>query len=1323
MAAHCGGGGGKGSGNAGGGGGTNTGTAGADGIGGDGPNNPLDGFGGDIIGDGGNCTPTTCEAQGKTCGLTADGCGSVIDCGGCADGKVCGLLEANQCAGVEDVCVRVSQEVACADKQCGVEGDGCGGTYDCGSCPTGQLCGLVEAYQCATPPSSSSTDCPARITSCASVGASCGVIGNGCGGTIDCGGCGTGELCGNDPTKPLQCAPFDACVGLSPEAACAGKCGVVGDGCGGTVDCEAENQGCTGDDTCGGGGVAFQCGQGDDYSCEPDENACQGRECGFVSDGCGAAIDCGAGAGCGGGEQCSNGQCVAIQPGCTALTKEAACAGKECGTVGDNCGGTYQCGANNGACTAPEQCGVISAYQCDISPNDSENCVARTREEACAGKECGEAFDGCGTTGNHVYDCGPLANGACPGGTFCGVQEAYQCDPLPTQPACVPNGQNCTNQGWACGTFVDNCGNTSSCGTCIESQTCMGGITGPTTCVAVAGGAGSSCPLCSSVPTSCASNQLTRLTGRVITPGQDDSKTANHVRVPNAFVYIVRADDTSVLPAIGTGLPGSDGLSCDRCADQDLGPVLVGDVTDSEGKWELEGNIPVNKQFLLVTKVGKFRRAQRITLPPSAACVTTALPETMSTAGGELAGQGTGDNPTRLPRSMSDGLAVNIPRMAITTGAIDAMECVFYKMGLAQAEFGNYGDLPSHRIDLYRGASSGSPQGAFINGSTPHDSNLYNSLSRLEEYDMVVSDCEGGGWDSSFNQRGDGSNASQGGKVRQYVNRGGRMFLSHLSFSWLHQNGTTAYNSATALATGLGQAGTWSTSAISGVDFGTGVISNVGTRPRKSPRIQTFADWMSFEGVASAPDYSFRIIEPRSQNTAINAGTEEFVYRNDTAAIALEPDYSSTGNNRVQQFSFNTPFNAPSSAACGRVAYSGFHVAAAGGQGNSPFTSQTFPNHCTSATLGNSGNLTPQEKILLFMLFDLGTCVGQEPEPPSCTELTCQANQCGVVPDGCGGTMDCAGCPSGQQCNANVCTTTCVKTTCEAQGVACSTIADGCGGVIECECNACVPQTQQTVCAGGRCGYHSDGCNDVVFCGQCPQSCVPATVCPAGACGTIGDGCNGTINCPTCPGGQFCGAGGPNTCGEPACVPLECYELDGVECGLVGDGCGGTMTCGSCGPGQICTVVNGQPNRCAGCVAKTKTQACAGLECGLVGDGCGGTHDCGTCSPGEYCGALSPNMCDPGPQCTPQACPSGAECGVIGDGCGGSINCGTCPPDQLCGVFEPYKCGGCTPQSCESAGAQCGKIGDGCGGELDCGECPARFTCGLGQPNKCGQLR
>jgi hypothetical protein len=542
----------------------------------------------------------------------------------------------------------------------------------------------------------------------------------------------------------------------------------------------------------------------------------------------------------------------------------------------------------------------------------------------------------------------------------------------------------CAQLGWACGYTVDMCGNVVDCEeeglACGPNQVCVGGIDGPTVCAA---GIDPNCELCTAVPDCGAGAQLTRLTGRVITPGRGDTNTGNQVGVPNALVYIMKTDDLADLPAIPTGIP-TGGLACDRCEDQELGPLLAGGITDAFGNFAIEGNVPVGAEFLLVVKAGKFRRVVRHpALPAEAACQTTALPTTLP------------GNPTRLPRSTSDGDAVNIPKIAVTTGRIDAMECVFEKMGVAPSEFGNYPSAA--KVHLYRGTGeSGSPEGARVDDSTPDDIDIYGSLERLQSYDMVVSDCEGGGWDGRdglsplFPQR-----IAHGAKIREYVNRGGRLFASHLSMSWLNENGTTAWSEADPIATGLGAASTWDiayrgTGNLDG--SGTGVVSLVGTRPQVSPRIESFASWLVNEGVTTAPAYEFTITDPRSLTTGIGTATEEFVYR-------------SNGNQRVQQFSFDTPYGAPEGASCGRVAYSGFHVAVTGGVAN-PFATSVFPTHCT-------GDLTNQEKVLLYMLFDLGACVGDEPVPPPCVPITCNGasgRRCGFTPDGCGQVLDCGPC-------------------------------------------------------------------------------------------------------------------------------------------------------------------------------------------------------------------------------------------------------------------------------------------------------------------------
>lgn len=837
-------------------------------------------------------------------------------------------------------------------------------------------------------------------------------------------------------------------------------------------------------------------------SCRPKTCADIGAECGETLDGCGGRLECGT---CPAGQGCSvvtANKCTDLTTLCKPRTQSEACDGKECGLEGDGCGASLDCGT----CSATEACGIGSPFACDAVPTnpDPNNCPAKITSCASVGARCGVIGNGCGGT----IDC-TAELGACPAGQFCGAVTPYQCGAPGT---CTP-AASCAALGWACGTAVDSCGVAHDCAAegrrCGPFEACVGGITGPTRCQAGAGGP--TCPLCGAVPNCTGRPQVTRLVGRVVTPGRTDGDQANQVGVPNAYVYILRSNDPATLPAIPTGIP-TNGTRCDRCDQQELGPILGAATTNATGGYVIEGNVPVGQEFVLVVKVGKFRRAVRHTIPAASACTTINLPAQLPA------------NPTRLPRHMTDGLAVNIPKIAITTGIIDAMECVFSKMGLANSEFGNPGPTANAaaRLHMYRGGPAAAPGGASMDGSTPHDSALYPNLARMLAYDMVVADCEGQQFDGAFAERD-----AYGANVREFVNRGGRLFASHLSFSWLHENGTTPYAAGTAIQTGLGPAATWDPGIYTDTS-GTGQISR--GRPRASPRIQTFADWAAAYGVAGPPNYTFNITDPRSNNTGLGASTEEFVHR-------------TNGNQRTQQLSFNTPYGAPAAAACGRVAYSGFHVTAGGG--DAPYANAVFPNHC-------GGNLTAQEKVLLFMLFDLGACVGQLPPPPTCTPVGCQAGACGLSPNGCGGTVNCGPCPPN-----------CRSTTCAAQGAECGSIGDSCGKILNCG-----------VCEAGK----VCGAGDPNKCGgvECKKrTCEEAEA----ECGNIGDGCGGLVECGECPPGEVCGLESPNKCSPPECTKTTCDEQN-AECGNIGDGCGNVIDCGPCPPGEVCGRI--EPNRCDG---------------------------------------------------------------------------------------------------------------------------------------------
>ena len=91
--------------------------------------------------DGGSCVPQTCQQQNIACGPAGDGCGNVIQCGGCTAPQTCGG------GGVPSHCGELDtgscMPMTCASQHiaCGPAGDGCGNLLMCGTCSGNQTCG------------------------------------------------------------------------------------------------------------------------------------------------------------------------------------------------------------------------------------------------------------------------------------------------------------------------------------------------------------------------------------------------------------------------------------------------------------------------------------------------------------------------------------------------------------------------------------------------------------------------------------------------------------------------------------------------------------------------------------------------------------------------------------------------------------------------------------------------------------------------------------------------------------------------------------------------------------------------------------------------------------------------------------------------------------------------------------------------------------------------------------------------------------------------------------------------------------------------------
>ena len=1246
------------------------------------------------------------------------------------------------------------KKLTCADQniKCGPAGDGCGGIIqDCGTCAPGERCGGPNALsQCVQP--QTGTGCVPK--SCQDQGVECGQAGDGCGGVLTCtppgganGQCPAGYQCGStaSPSKCVEAIPTGpdggACVPKTKaEYNAEGKdCGQQTNNCGGFVDLGNCNS--AAGEFCGGGGPS-KCGKGAGGTCTPRQcnHPLNQGKCGPQPDGCGGVtpVSCGS---CTFPQVCGGSGVPSVCGGGTppgpdggACVPKSTCGPGECGSIANGCGGVLDCGNN---CAAGTICGG------DGTPNvcGAPNCVPAA---ACpAGMNCGSYSDGCGG----LIQCG-ASGGGCPAPQICGGSgQSNVCGGGVTGDGgapCVPKTTATACGAKSCGPVADGCGGLVNCGTCTSPEICgannspnvcgggnqctkktiadcpangcgpiadgCGGVVQCGTCVggAVCGGGGTPnvCSTGSGAPctgfclnqvTTCGASPTT-ITGKIYAPNAT-------LPLPDALIYVPNGAATTpygVTP-ITSGVSGG---SCDQCNQTASGSPLVSTTSNSDGSFTLS-NVPAGVPFPIVIQLGKWRRM--VTIPAVTQCTSVALTAQQ----------------TRLPTRQNEGQngVDNIPFVAISTGKVDGLECGFRKLGLEDTQFGNPTGFTNSRgrIRFYRDDDG---RGSRIDDNTPdQEDSLTNSQTNIDQYDAVVFGCAG---------TDHGHTQTRRDRVRAYADKGGRVFATHFEYTWIQDDATWA------------QTGTWDQTNSRNSDSQPGKVWP-GQIDTSAGKRFTFSQWLNAPNVTALTGTNpprVDIVEARNNvDRPLASGAEEWItYYNDPAAPATA----------VLHYTFNTPWGAAAANQCGRVLFSDFHVSI-GSTGDS-----VFPAHCNT----NGGQLTNQEKVLAFFLFDLTSCIQTTP-PPTCNPRTCahpaNAGKCGPQSDGCGGTTpDCNPCPNGTTCGGGGVPgecggPTCTPKTCASYGAQCGSVPDGCGGSVNCP-----PCPNGTVCGGGgvanqcgaisctpktcsqqgiQCGQTGNGCGGIADCPDCPSgqtcggggtpnvcgapACTPLTQCPVGKnCGKIPDNCSGVLDCgPTCPDGMTCGGGGSaNVCGAASCTPKTCAQ-QGAQCGQVSDGCGNVVTCNPCPGGTVC--VN---NQCVGTTCTPKTCAQQGVACGPTADGCGGLiPNCGDCPPGQGCGAGGvPGQCG-AIQCTPRTCNDlGAVCGQVANGCGGLTPiCGTCEGNLSCSQGQCLPA--CTPRTCAQAMANCGFISDGCGGLVDCGNCAPGETCGYGGgPNLCG---
>jgi hypothetical protein len=425
----------------------------------------------------------------------------------------------------------------------------------------------------------------------------------------------------------------------------------------------------------------------------------------------------------------------------------------------------------------------------------------------------------------------------------------------------------------------------------------------------------------------CQGTTKTTITGKVYDP-------AGKVPLYNVLVYVPNAP----VPAF------TEGATCDRCSASVVNPVTAA-ITDETGTFVLK-DAPTGTNVPLVLQVGKWRR--QITVPTVTSCADTQMMDPQV---------------VRLPRNKAEG---DIPKIAISVGSADQMECLPLRMGIDPAEFTTAGG--DGRIHLYLGHSN--TRGGGGNGAKPvvrfddtHNAGmalassdtLWATTDSLMKYDITILSCEGGGFEEQ-----------KPPAVRQamydYESKGGRVFASHWHNIWFEKGPDPVPTT-----------GTWNTRMPN--PAGTAQNENGDGTPQAATINQTFpkgealAKWLMNVGASTALG-QMNVEYPRDNIQAVNpALAREWITVNN-------PNFPDAPT-AVQYMSFNTPIGAADDKICGRAVYTDLHVASV--DNNTAANALGFPASCEVR------DLSAQEKAVAFMLFDLSACIQNDdkvPDPP-----------------------------------------------------------------------------------------------------------------------------------------------------------------------------------------------------------------------------------------------------------------------------------------------------------------------------------------------------
>jgi hypothetical protein len=357
-----------------------------------------------------------------------------------------------------------------------------------------------------------------------------------------------------------------------------------------------------------------------------------------------------------------------------------------------------------------------------------------------------------------------------------------------------------------------------------------------------------------------------------------------------------------------------DGVSCDLC-DMPIDGASAQAITNPDGTFTLDlGNLTPASTLPFTVAKGRFRRA-------SASVPITPCQE----------------NPIGAPFTVLPGKTApgdDIPKIAVATGNKDELDAVLYAMGLdMQVGFDCFEGRKSATSSLT------SPCG-MRTGLMPIETLLSNE-TMLEKYNLVFLACAPG----KFAALPAATQMQIVSNLQTWTGKGGRLFATDNSYDYMAQ----AFPAALGFANG--------NTTVDAANVGVGGSTTTPTTYNGQVNDTTMLAWMVAVSAIPSGQNSLMLsgyLSKWSVMQSVPMGTVDEV--DATNAVITMGTTNSAPGLYPQTVKFDvTP--AGGTAACGRAIYTSYH---------------TLP----ATMMVDSTQLAPQERILEYLMFEAGACVG-----------------------------------------------------------------------------------------------------------------------------------------------------------------------------------------------------------------------------------------------------------------------------------------------------------------------------------------------------------